>query len=109
MTTAGDTCPGCGYTGGRVACQELFDDIALRIRALAWTGSMQTWRLLHDTYDIQHEEDFCGRYKGLVAHLGGVCVGLEFGGTESSYRALQKLIERNPWSSLGYPPPPGIP
>jgi hypothetical protein len=110
MTTPSiDPCPGCGYKAGRVACQDLFNDVALRVRALAWTGSMQTWRLLHDVYDIQHEADFCGRYKGLVAHLGGVCLALEHGGQERDYRRLQKLIELNPWKDDPYPPPPGIP
>jgi hypothetical protein len=104
-----DPCPGCGYRGGRVACQELFNDVALRIRALAWTGSMQTWRLLHDVYDVQHEEDFCGRYKGLVMHLGGICLALEHGGEDRDYRKLQKLVELNPWKDEPYPPPPGIP
>jgi uncharacterized protein DUF5946 len=102
-------CPGCGFAGGREACQNLFNDIALRVRAIAWTDSMKTWRLMHDVYDIQHEEDFCGRYKGLVMHLGGVCWALEHGGTETGYRALQRLIERNPWQYLSYPPSPGIP
>ena len=102
-------CAGCGFPGGRQACQELFDTTALRIRELAWTGSMRTWRLVHDVYDIQHEEDFCGRYKGLVMHLGGVCWALEYGGSETGYRALQKLVESNPWGDLAYPPAPGIP
>ena len=102
-------CPGCGLPDGRTACQDLFNDIALRVRALAWTDSMKTWRLMHDVYDIQHEEDFCGRYKGLVMHLGGVCWALEHDGSERGYRALQKLVERNPWAELAYPPAPGIP
>ena len=102
-------CPGCGFAGGREACQELFNDISLRVRALAWTGSIKTWRLMHDVYDIQHEEEFCGRYKGLVMHLGGVCWALEHGGQESGYRALQQLVERNPWEGQPYPPDPGIP
>jgi hypothetical protein len=102
-------CPRCGFTGGRVACQDLFNDVTLRVRAMAWTDSMKTWRLMHDVYDIQHEEDFCGRYKGLVMHLGGVCWALEHGGVETGYRALQKLVERNPWEHLTYPPSPGIP
>jgi hypothetical protein len=102
-------CPGCGFPGGRQACQELFNDAALRVRALAWTGSMKTWRLMHDVYDIQHEEEFCGRYKGLVVHLGGVCWAIEHGGQESGYRALQLLLEQNPWSGVAYPPEPGIP
>lgn len=104
-----DPCPGCGHGSGRAACQDLFNEAALRVRELAWTDSMKTWRLMHDTYDVQHEEDFCGRYKGLVVHLGGLCWALDHGGSESGYRALQRLIERNPWKDLPYPPPPGIP
>lgn len=104
-----ESCPGCGLPAGRTACQDLFNDIALRVRALAWTDSMKTWRLMHDVYDIQHEEDFCGRYKGLVMHLGGVCWALEHDASERGYRALQKLVERNPWKGMPYPPAPGIP
>ena len=107
--SATDACPGCGFTGGRRACQDLFNDVALRVRALAWTDSLKTWRLMHDVYDIQHEEEFCGRYRGLVMHLGGVCWALEHGGSESGYRALQKLIERDLWKADPYPPDPGIP
>jgi hypothetical protein len=99
----------CGFPGGREACQSLFDDVALRVRALAWTDSMKTWRLMHDVYSVQHEEQYCGRYVGLVMHLGGVCWALEHGGSETGYRALQKLVERNPWEALPYPPAPGIP
>jgi hypothetical protein len=84
-------------------------DVALRVRALAWTGSMPTWRLMHDVYSIQHEEEYCGRYTGLVIHLGGVCWGLEHGGREAGYRALQKYVEAKPWGDLAYPPSPGIP
>ncbi len=108
MTTAGERCPGCGLSAGRKACQDLFDDVSLRVRALAWTDSLKTWRLMHDVYAIQHEEDFCGRYKGLVMHLGGVCWAIEHGGHERGYRALQQLVERRQWTEP-YPPPPGIP
>jgi hypothetical protein len=102
-------CPGCGHPAGRKACQDLFDDVSLRVRALAWTDSLKTWRLMHDVYDIQHEEDFCGRYKGLAMHLGGVCWAIEHGGQERGYRALQQLVERDPWQDQVYPPAPGIP
>jgi hypothetical protein len=104
-----DICPACGFAGGRQACQDLFNDVALRVRALAWTDSLKTWRLMHDVYDVQHEEDFCGRYRGLAMHLGGVCWALEHGGAEAGYRALQKLVERDPWRGDTYPPDPGIP
>ena len=102
-------CPACGFALGQEACQELFNDVMLRVRALAWTGSMKTWRLMHDVYFIQHEEKYCGRYKGLVMHLGGVCWALEHGGAESGYRLLQRLVDRDPWKDLPYPPAPGIP
>jgi len=104
-----DPCPGCGHPGGRQACQDLFNDVALRVRALAWTDSMRTWRLMHDVYSIQHEEQYCGRWRGLVMHLGGVCWALEHPGSEKGYRALQKLSERDLWKDDPYPPPPGIP
>ena len=104
-----EPCSGCGYPGGRQACQDLFNDVALRVRALAWTGSLSTWRLMHDVYCIQHEEDFCGRWRGLIAHLGGVCWALEFNGSERGYRALQKFIEREEFKDEPYPPSPGIP
>jgi hypothetical protein len=108
--TAGiDLCPGCGHAAGRKACQELFDDVSLRVRALAWTDSLKTWRLMHDVYDIQHEEDFCGDYKGLVMHLGGVCWAIEHGGGERGYRALQQFVEKNVLQDEPYPPAPGIP
>jgi Family of unknown function (DUF5946) len=83
--------------------------MALRVRALAWTDSLKTWRLMHDVYDVQHEEDYCAGYKGLVMHLGGVCWALEHGGNERGYRALQQLSEGERWQGLPYPPAPGIP
>ena len=99
----------CGFSGSGQECQALFNDVALRVRALAWTGSLQTWRLMHDVYSIQHEEKYCGRYRGLIAHLGGVCWALEHNGSERGYRALQKLIEKDLWKTDPYPPAPGIP
>jgi hypothetical protein len=104
-----DPCAGCGLPVGREACRELFNDVALRVRALAWTGSLKTWRLMHDAYNVQHEAEFCGRYTALVTHLGGVCWAIEHGGNEPGYRALQALVDQNPWKKLPYPPPPGIP
>jgi hypothetical protein len=109
MADSSTTCPGCGLPEGRAACQDLMNEIALRVRELAWTGSLTTWRLMHDVYCIQHEEEYCGRYTGLVIHLGGVCWALEHGGKESGYRALQRYAERKPWGNQPYPPAPGIP
>ena len=109
MAIGAEPCPGCGFHAGRGACQDIFNDVSLRVRALAWTDSLKTWRLMHDVYDIQHEEEFCGQYKGLVMHLGVVCWAIEHGGAERGYRALQKLVEATPWRDQPYPPAPGIP
>jgi hypothetical protein len=87
----------------------VFDDVSLRVRALAWTDSLKTWRLMHDVYSIQHEEEYCGRWRGLIMHLGGVCWALEHGGSEKGYRKLQQYVERDRFKSDPYPPPPGIP
>jgi len=102
-------CPGCGLSGGRTACQDVFNDVSLRVRALAWTDSLKTWRLMHDVYNVQHPADFCATYDRLVLHLGGVCWALEHGGQERGYRALQQFVERHPWAQEVYPPAPGIP
>jgi hypothetical protein len=64
---------------------------------------------MHDVYSIQHEEEYCGRWRGLIAHLGGVCWALEHDGSEKGYRALQKFIERDHMKGEPYPPAPGIP
>ena len=109
MVDVPEICVQCGCPGGIDRCRELFHEITLRVRELAWTGSMKTWRLMHDVYFVQHEEQYCGRYKGLVMHLGGICWALEHGGQEKGYRALQRLVERDPWKELSYPPAPGIP
>lgn len=109
MGLASDPCPGCGHHAGRVACQEVFNDVSLRVRALAWTDSLKTWRLMHDVYDLQHAEEFCTNHRELVMHLGGVCWALEHGGAERGYRALQKLVDLNPWKDHPYPPAPGLP
>jgi hypothetical protein len=87
----------------------VFDDVSLRVRALAWTDSLKTWRLMHDVYNVQHPADFCATYDRLVLHLGGVCWALEHGGQERGYRALQQAVERNPWAQEMYPPAPGLP
>ncbi len=55
-----EPCPGCGYPGGRKACQAIFDDVTLRVRALAWTGSLSTWRLMHDVYRFSTKRSTAG-------------------------------------------------
>jgi len=103
------SCAGCGYPAGRDACQSVFQDVSLRVRALAWTDSLKTWRLMHDVYNVQHAEELSGTYAKLVTHLGGICWALEHGGGERGYRALQLLVEKQSWEGEAYPPAPGLP
>jgi hypothetical protein len=103
-----DTCSGCGLAGGRAYCQDLFNDASLRVRALAWTDSLKTWRLMHDVYALQHPEDLCTTWKDLVVHLGGVAWALEHDGSERGHRALLQLAGRKA-DTEPFPPPPGWP
>ena len=107
--TAMETCPGCGLAGGRNTCQDVFNDVSLRVRALAWTDSLKTWRLLHDVYALQHPDELCTSFKDLIIHLGGVAWAIEHDGSERGHRALQQLATRNGWQHQSYPPDPGLP
>lgn len=104
-----DSCPGCGLPGGRQACQETFNDVSLRVRALAWTDSLKTWRLMHDVYALQHPGELCTTYKDLILHLGGVGWAIEHEGDERGYRALQQIADRAAWRHEPFPPAPGFP
>jgi len=106
---APDTCPGCGLPGDRKACQDLFNDVSLRVRALAWTDSLKTWRVMHDVYALQHPDDLCTSFKDLITHLGGVAWAIEHDGSERGHRALQQLASRSGWQHQSYPPEPGLP
>ncbi len=109
MSAALDSCPGCGRAGGRKACQDTFNDVSLRVRALAWTDSLKTWRLMHDVYALQHPADLCQSFKDLITHLGGVAWAIEHDGSERGHRALQQLAGRDGWQHQPYPPSPGLP
>lgn len=99
----------CGAPGGSQTCRDLFNDVALRVRALAWTGSLTTWRLMHDVYAVQHPVDHCPDYGALIVHLGGVCWAIEHSGSERGYRAIQAFADRGAWKKQPYPPAPGFP
>jgi hypothetical protein len=66
-------------------------------------------RAAHDAYSVQHEETYCGRAKGLAAHLGGLCVAVEHGAHPNVYRQLHRWLDRTDWRKVPYPPPHGIP
>lgn len=79
------------------------------MRALAWTDSLKTWRLMHDVYSLQHPDELCPAFRELIIHLGGVGWALEHDGDERGYRALQQVAERSGWAHQPFPPPPGFP
>lgn len=109
MMGGSDPCAGCGLATGRKVCQDTFNDVSLRVRALAWTDSLKTWRLMHDVYALQHPDDQCTSYKDLIVHLGGVAWAIEHGGNERGHRLILQFASRPGWEHEPYPPPPGIP
>jgi hypothetical protein len=104
-----DVCPGCGFEGGLKACADTFRDVSLRVRALAWTDSLKTWRLMHDVYAVQHPTEFCPGYPALIVHLGGLGWALEHDAEERGYRALAQLATQAVWQRAPFPPEPGLP
>jgi hypothetical protein len=91
-----DACPRCDAPG----CA------AIRAEMLA-LGALT--RAAHDAYSVQHEEKYCGRAKGLAAHLGGLCVAVEHRAHPNVYRQLHRWLDRTDWRRVPYPPPAGIP
>jgi Family of unknown function (DUF5946) len=74
-----------------VSCQALFDEF--RVREVAELArSYTSTRLTIDVYCLQHPERYCVSAKSLAAHLTGLCWALEFGGSESGLRKLQRKL-----------------
>ncbi len=109
MMSASVPCAGCGLAAGRQVCQDTFNDVSLRVRALAWTDSLKTWRLMHDVYALQHPDDQCTTYKDLIVHLCGVAWAIEHGGNERGHRQILQFASRPEWEHEPFPPAPGIP
>jgi len=104
-----ESCPYCGLSvpGGWEGCHALRTEVGLKEASDPAYGRFG--RLSIDTYCVQHEEHYCGRAKGLVAHLGGLCVGLEYAGHPNVYRALHRWVDQGHWRAVAYPPEKGIP
>lgn len=54
--------------------------------------SYTSTRLTIDVYCLQHPERYCVSAKSLAAHLTGLCWALEFVGSESGLRELQRKL-----------------
>jgi hypothetical protein len=91
-----DRCPACGapVSGGRGGCQALMNDIQAR----AYTNSVYgaTFKLGFDAYCMQHPEEYGLSAKSYAAHLTRLCCGVERGGEEAIYRAINRWLSANP-------------
>jgi hypothetical protein len=97
-------CPDCGapVAGGRVGCQALYDEIAVRAHADARYAAVRD--LAFDTYCMQHVERYCRSAKSYAAHLSRLCCGLELGGNPGTYAAIQHWL--NGPARVARPDPP---
>ena len=87
-----EPCPSCGApVGGRQPCQEIFNELS----ALAWStparGSVHN--LVVDTYAMQHSEEYGRSAKSFVAHLTGLCCGVEAPGDTELYWQIPRLLD----------------
>ena len=49
-------------------------------------------RLFVDTFAMQHPKRACKSAKSYAAHLAGLCCGVEYGGSEKVYAAIQRWL-----------------
>ena len=85
-------CPSCGARlGGRSGCQAVFDDLV----AKAWENPPRAsvHNLLVDAYAMQHSEEYGRSAKSFVAHLVGLCCGVEAPGERELYWAIPRWLE----------------
>jgi hypothetical protein len=84
-------CPECGaaVAGGAAGCLSLYRErMGLESGMSAYAGP---GRMAWDAYCVQHPARYCVSVKSLIAHLGGLCWALEFGGQVRGYDALNRL------------------
>ena len=85
-------CPSCGARiGGRSACQAVFDELV----AKAWEspGRAAVHNLLVDAYAMQHTEEYGQSAKSFVAHLVGLCCGVEASAERELYWGIPRWLD----------------
>ena len=85
-------CPSCGARiGGRSGCQAVFDGLV----AKAWEslGRASVHNLLVDAYAMQHTEEYGRSAKSFVAHLVGLCCGVEAAAERELYWAIPRWLD----------------
>lgn len=97
-------CPDCGapVAGGREGCQALWIDLAARAYIDLRYASARD--LAFDAYCMQHLNTYCRSGKSYAAHLSRLCCGLEHGGSQTVYFAIQRW--HNGSRSITRPEPP---
>jgi len=101
-----DKCEGCGLEieGGKDGCQRLIDDIWAREHTDFHYGRFH--RLVADVYCLQHPW-YCRSAKSYLAHLAGLCCGIEHGGNQDVLEAVRRSLD-GPQPSLEKPAIPDV-
>src|SRR5262245_28744625 len=87
-----ELCRSCGApVGGRQPCQDIFNELSAR----AWStpGRASVHNLVVDTYAMQHSEEYGRSVKSFVAHLTGLCCGLESPGDSALYWQIPRWLD----------------
>jgi len=98
-------CPDCGaqVTGGRDGCHALIDE--MMAQAHADVRYAAAYRLAFDAYCLQHPDKYCVSKKSYVAHLIGLCHGLEHHGNPATYWAIPQWLNKPRTLDRPSPPP----
>jgi hypothetical protein len=90
--TALSRCPSCGArVGSRSACQAVFDELVAKAWENPRRGSVHN--LLVDAYAMQHTEEYGRSAKSFVAHLLGLCCGVEAPAERELYWAIPRWLD----------------
>jgi hypothetical protein len=85
-------CSSCGARiGGRSGCHAAFDELV----AKAWESPSRAavHNLLVDTYAMQHTEEYGRSAKSFIAHLVGLCCGVEASAEQELYWAISRWLD----------------
>ena len=85
-------CPECGaeVSGGRAACQQLFDEVLAR--EFGDYRYAREHRLTVDAYSLQHPDEYMRSAKSYAAHLTGAYVAIEYGSAAETNRAILEWL-----------------
>ena len=92
MAVSQESCPLCrARVAGRQACQDIFDELSARAWSTPGRGSVHN--LVVDTYAMQHSEEYGRSAKSFVAHLTGLCCGVEARGDTELYWQIPRWLD----------------